>query len=334
MSSRRDWIPVARSSVSGANDSSMTASPAWRNDPGAGDPPSFPPNVVVEVKALACQLPHDHGRPLSRWTVPEIRREVLRQGVVAEISGTTLWRWLSQDAIRPWHHRSWIFPRDPHFAPKAERVLDLYAGCWDAAPLGPNDYVLSADEKTSIQARRRKHPTQPPQPDQPMRVEAEYERRGAWAYFAAWDVHRARIFGRCEPTTGIVPFYRLVDQVMSQEPYRSANRVFWIVDNGSSHRGQRSIRRLQQRWPNAILIHTPVHASWLNQIEIYFSIVQRKVLTPNDFQSLLDLEHRLLGFQDHYEQTARPFKWKFNRDDLHRLLAKLGAGSPKQEVAA
>ena len=167
-----------------------------------------------------------------------------------------------------------------------------------------------------------------------MRVEADYERRGAWVYFAAWDVHRARIFGRCEPTTGIVPFNRWVDQVMSQEPYRSADRVFWIVDNGSSHRGQRSIRRLQQRWPNAILVHTPVHASWMNQIKIYFSIVQRKVLTPNDFQTLLDLEHRLLGFQDHYEQTARPFQWKFNRDALHRLLAKLEAGSPKQEVAA
>ncbi len=312
----------------------MTASPDWRNNPGAGDPPSSPPSVVVEVKALACQLPHDHGRPFSRWTVPEIRREVLRQGLVAEISGTTLWRWLSQDAIRPWHHRSWIFPRDPHFAAKAERVLDLYAGCWDTAPLGPNDYVLSADEKTSIQARRRKHPTAPPQPHQPMRVEAEYERCGAWAYFAAWDVHRARIFGRCEPTTGIVPFYRLVDQVMSQEPYRSADRVFWVVDNGSSHRGQRSIRRLQQRWPNAILIHTPVHASWMNQIEIYFSIVQRKLLTPNDFQSLLDLEHRLLAFQTHYEQTAQPFQWKFDRTDLHRLLAKLELATPKQEAAA
>ena len=118
-----------------------------------------------------------------------------------------------------------------------------------------------------------------------MRVEHEYERGGALAYIAAWDVHRAKIFGRCEPTTGIAPFGRLVDEVMSQPPYCSARRVFWIVDNGSSHRGQPAVARLQERWPGHVLVHTPVHASWLNQIEIYFSIIQRKVLTPNDFRA-------------------------------------------------
>jgi DDE superfamily endonuclease len=158
-----------------------------------------------------------------------------------------------------------------------------------------------------------------------MRVEHEYERGGALAYLACWDVHRAKLFGRLEPTTGIAPFGRLVEQVMRQEPYRSARRVFWVVDNGSSHRGMASVRRLAQQWPRAHLVHTPVHSSWLNQVEIYLSIVQRKCLTPNDFASLAAIEERLLGFQRRYEQAAKPFEWKFTRADLAQLLRRLGA---------
>jgi DDE superfamily endonuclease len=279
--------------------------------------------VVVAVKALACELPTRCGRPLAQWSQRELRREVLAQGLVAEISGTTIWRWLSADAIRPWRVRSWLFPRDPAFAVKAVRVLDLYERRWDGRPLGSTDYVLSADEKTSIQARVRCHPSQPPGPGTAMRVEHEYIRGGAWAYQAAWDVHRAKLFGACTATTGIGPFDRLVTQVMAQEPYRSATRVFWIVDNGSAHRGERAIARLQAAWPTLVLVHTPVHASWLNQIEIYFSIIQRKVLTPNDFTSLAAVEERLLRFQEHYEAIAQPFEWRFTRYDLLALLNRL-----------
>jgi hypothetical protein len=255
----------------------------------------------------------------------EIKREVIRRGIVASIGETTIWRWLSQDAIRPWTHRSWIFPRDPDFAQKASQVLDLYEGIWEGRPLGQNDFVICADEKTSIQARRRRHRTAAPQPGRPMRVEHEYVRKGAWAYLAAWDVHQARVFGRCEHKTGIAPFGRLVRQVMSREPYRSASRVFWVVDNGSSHRGYRCQQRLARQWPNLIVVHTPIHASWLNQVEIYFSIVQRKVLSPNDFNSLTALENRLLAFQDHYQSAAKPFQWRFTRRDLASLLEKLAA---------
>lgn len=286
---------------------------------------AFPPSVVVEVKALACELPKLAGKPLSRFSMTEIRREVIERGLVAEISGATLWRWLDRDAIRPWRYRSWIFPRDPEFAHKAGRILDLYQGRWANKPLGPKDFVVSADEKTSIQARLRCHPSTPPTPGHPMRVEHEYKRRGALAYLAAWDVHRAKIFGRCEATTGIAPFRRLVEEVMAQEPYRSAHRVFWIVDNGSSHRGVAAANRLKKAWPTIVLVHTPVHASWLNQVEIYFSIVQRKVLSPNDFHSTAEVENRLLRFQEHYEQIAKPFQWTFTRQDLLKLVAKLRA---------
>ena len=122
---------------------------------------------------------------------------------------------------------------------------------------------------------------------------------------------------------GIAPFGRLVEQVMSNEPYRSAPRVFWILDNGTSHRGQRCVDRLRQRWPNVIVVHLPKHASWLNQIELYFSVVQRKALTPADFASLDELKERILRFQEHYQKVARPFEWRFTCRDLAKLLHKL-----------
>jgi len=290
--------------------------------------------VVVEVKALACELPYEKDLPFSRFSCLDIAREAVRRGIVASISGRTVWRWLDADAIRPWRYRSWIFPRDPRFAEKAGRVLDLYQGIWQGEALGPDDYVISADEKTSIQARKRVADGQGPAPGQTRRVEFEYERGGALAYLAAWDVRRAKVFGLCVPTTGIQPHHRLVDLVMGQEPYRSARRVFWVTDNGSSHRGEVSKQRLTEWYPNAIQVHTPVHASWLNQVEILLSVVQRKVLTPNEWADLHALEKALMDFQVYYETIAKPFQWKFTRADLHELLAKLARQENQQRAVA
>jgi transposase len=288
-----------------------------------GRPRVFAAPIVAEVKAIACELPVTRGVPISRWSLQELRTEVIGSGLVEAVSTTTLGRWLAEDAIKPWRYHSWIFPRAPDFAAKASRVLDLYQRSFQGQLLGDDEYVLSADEKTSIQARCRCHATRPAGPARGMRVEHEYDRGGALAYLAAWDVHHAHLFGRCEPTTGIDPFGRLVTQVMTTEPYASAKRVFWIVDNGSSHRGQASINRLEGRWRNLRLVHLPVHASWLNQIEIYFSVVQRKVLSPNDFTDLDEVERRLLAFQRRYEQTAAPFDWRYTKADLNRLLRRL-----------
>lgn len=226
-----------------------------------GRPRVFPVAVVAACKAIACELPATRGVPLGRWSLAELRTEVLATGLIDDISTTTLWRWLEEDPIKPWRHRSWIFPRDPDFAAKAGVVLDLYDRSFQGERLGEGEYVISADEKTSIQARCRCHPTLPPGAARTMRVEHEYQRGGALAYLAAWDVHRARLFGRCEPTTGIAPFGRLITQVMTVEPYASATRVFWIVDNGSSHRGKASVERLEGEWANLRLVHLPVHAS-------------------------------------------------------------------------
>lgn len=297
---------------------------ALRDRARSGRPPVHGARVRAEAVALARALPAENQVPLSRWSSSEIARELAARVHVAT-SASSVRRWLAADPVKPWQSRSWISVRDPDFAVKAGRVLDLYAGTWDGRPLGSNDFVVCADEKTSIQARCRCHPTLPPGRSRMMRVEHEYDRKGALAYLAAWDVHRGQVTGRCEDTTGIDPFARLVQQVMTAEPYSSADRVFWITDNGSSHRGQAAIDRMRKAWPNAQLVHTPVHASWLDQAEIYFSVVQRKVVTPNDFTDLDQIRQRLAEFEIRYNAVSTPFNWRFTRHNLTDLLRRIDA---------
>ncbi len=294
-----------------------------KDRPRSGRPPVFTPVEVAEVKALACTRPADHGLPLTRWSTAELTAHAVATGLVRPVSTSTIGRWLAADAMKPWQHRSWIFPRDPDFAAKAGRVLDLYQRRWNGVDLSQDEYVISADEKSQLQALRRRHPETPAAPGQPRRVEFEYRRGGTLAYFAAYDVHHPRVHGMTAPKTGIEPFTQLVEQVMTQEPYASAKRVFWIVDNGSSHAGQASIDRMREAWPNTVLVHLPVHASWLNQVEIYFSILQRKAITTGDFADLDDLAQRIHAFENRYNQTAEPFGWKYTRHDLNRHLARL-----------
>ena len=287
---------------------------------GRGRKSVFSPQQVTQVRVIACEMPAQRGVPLSRFSLRDLKTEVEQSPVICSISTATIWRILTQDAIRPWYHRSWIFPQDPLFLEKAGPVLELYQGRWEGKPLGKGVYVLAADEKTQLQALHRTHPTRPPHPDACMRVEYEYERKGTVAYLAALDVFSGKVFGRVEPTTGIAPFSRLVDQVMTQEPYVSGEKIFWLVDNGSSHHPSTFPTRLREAYPKAVAVHLPKHASWLNQIELYFSILQRKALTPNDFENLEALTDRLLAFQERYNRTACPFTWKFTRKDLEERL--------------
>ena len=249
----------------------------------------------------------------------------MAEGLVAGLSSSTVRRWLAEDAIRPWQYRSWIFPRDPSFATKAARVLDLYQRVWEGDELGPYDYVVSADEKSQLQALSRCHPGLPPAPGRPRRVEFEYDRHGTLAYFGAYDVHRAVLMGHVAPTTGIVHFGALVKKVMTTEPYASARRVYWVVDNGSSHAGRASINRMAKAWPTITLVHLPVHASWLNQIEVVFSVIQRKVIKGGDFADLLALAEALVRFEARYNTTAKPFDWTFTRADLAELCLRIDA---------
>lgn len=301
--------------------------------PRSGRPRRFGSDVVAGVKAMACEPPEQRAVPLSRWSSAELADQAVAEGLVEAISSSTVRRWLHADAIKPWRYQSWIFRRDPDFAVKAARVLDLYARTWDGAALGPDDYVISADEKSQLQALRRRHPTRPASPGHVAQVEFEYRRGGTLAYMGAYDVHRARLFGTVADKTGIAPFMDLVEHVMTTEPYASARRVYWVVDNGSSHNGQRSIDRMRSAWPTARLVHLPIHASWLNQIEIVFSIIQRKVIRPADFADLDALGDRLNRFTDRYNQTASPFDWRFTTADLAARLERIDA-RPDRALAA
>jgi transposase len=295
-----------------------------RDLPRCGRPRLIPEQDRAAVVALACQLPVDTGVPLSRWTGPELAAELAAQGLVSgPVSASSVLRILAENPVRPWRYQSWIFPRDPDFEAKARVVLDLYQGFYQGKPLQPGDRILSADAKPSIQARGRVHATLPAAPGRPVRVEHEYERHGALALLACLDVHAGRVFASTPGTTGIVPFMDLMGEVMARPEYKNAPRVFVIVDNGSDHRGKAAADRLRRAHPNAVMIHTPVHASWLNQVEIFFSVIQKKVVSPNNFPSLEKLSETLLAFVDRYNRTAEPFSWKYTADDLKDLLRRI-----------
>ena len=290
--------------------------------PRSGRPVTYGARERAQVTAIVCETLKERQLPLSRFALADLHRVVVREEGLADLSQTTLSRILHEHVLKPWQYRYWLFSRDPNFVSRACVVLDLYAGFWEGQRLGSNEYVLSADEKR-IQVLARCHPALPTIPGYVQRVEFEYERLGTVAYHAAWDVFRGKVFGIVAPTTSIETFNQLVHLVMPQAPYQTASRVFWLVDSGPAHHRSTFPQRLSGMYPNAVAVMLPVHASWLNQIEIYFSIVQRKVLTPLDVTNEATLTNRLVSFQDYYQEVAKPFNWKFTAADLKKRLEAL-----------
>jgi hypothetical protein len=288
----------------------------------SGRPPIYEAQERAHVVAIVCEILHEHKQPLSRFSISDLLRIVSKEEGLGTLSHGSLARILDENALKPWRYTYWLFPRDPGFVSKACVVLDLYAGFWKGQRLDPDEFLLSVDEKT-IQVLKRCHPGLPAIPGYVQRVEFEYERLGTVAYHAAWDVFRGQVFGRVAPNTCIATFNQLVDLIMTQEPYQSSARTFWIVDGGCAHHQNTFPSRLKGMYPNAVAVSLPTHSSWLNQIEIFFSIVQRKVLTPMDVASGETLTRRLLDFQDYYQETAKPFSWKFTAADLKKRLDAL-----------
>ncbi len=290
--------------------------------PRSGRSVTYDAQKRAQVIGIVCETLHEHELPLSRFSITDLHRIVVQEEGLSALSHASLGRILAQDALKPWRYRYWLFPRDPSFVQKACVVLDLYAGFWQGQRLGADEYVLSVDEKT-IQVLKRCHDDLPPVPGHIRRVEFEYQRLGTIAYHAAWDVLRGKLFGRIAPNTCIATFNELVDAIMSRQPYRRSARTFWIVDGGCAHHPSTFPARLQAMYPNAVAVPLPTHSSWLNQIEILFSIVQRKVLTPMDVADEATLSKRILDFQDYYQETAKPFDWTFTAADLKGRLDAL-----------
>ena len=273
----------------------------------------------------------EQRRPLSRFSVGDLCHRAEELGVSMPYS--TLWRVLHRAALRPWFQQQWLFPRDPRFLEKATPVLELYHRRWQGLPLGPRDHVLCADEMTGLQARSRLHPGLAPAPGRPSRYEFEYERHGTLCYLAFLDVFTGQVYGETSPQSGIEPFEAALRRCLERPLYRDAERLFLIVDNGSAHHPNTSPARLRAQDPRVEVVHLPTHSSWLNQAEIYFSILQRKGLTPADFASVAALEQRLLWFQWYYNQWAEPFRWNYTRAQLEQYLERLSVPHPAEVEA-
>jgi hypothetical protein len=289
-----------------------------RPDPAAR---AFSPSAVrARVTALACTLPRDSGKPLSRWSAPELARAVVQRGIVRRISGVTIQRWLKADRIKPWQYHSWQRPTDPRFLERAIPILTLYERAHALARTG--HILVCADEKTSIQARRVSGRMAPARPGWPMHLPARYQRQGAVQLFGALLVHTGETLARCFERKRFVEFQSYLRMLFGSVWCRRIRSLHLILDNGSTHAPKRLpawITSLGLPFP--VHLHwLPVNASWLDQIEIVFSERQRKALTPNDFASTDHVRQRILGFFAERNRRAHPIQWTYT---AQKLLAKV-----------
>ena len=293
-----------------------------------GDHGSFPPETRAQVTALACSLPDALGWPVRRWDCVEIRNRLVQTTTIGSIHRTTVWRWLKAERLKPWRHHLWQHPTAPDFLGRAKPVLQLYAHA--QALLRKGIWVVCSDEKTSMQALERVHPLRPAASGQPMHVAAHYVRRGVSHLFGALSVADGRVYGTCRRRKRFEDFQAFFRETVVPEALRrGVSRICWILDNGSTHAPMRlkawlDEQRQEHGWPFTIRVFwLPKYASWLDQIEVWFSILQRKVLTPIHENSLETLEHGIAQYIDHYNRTAQPIRWTYTVDKLTERLATL-----------
>lgn len=276
-----------------------------KDKPGRGRKPSFHPEVALHLVKLACEMPDQLGRSLSVWDCQELARKLREDGTVESISAETVRRILNNHHLKPWRHHMWLgdkTPRDDAFYAQVRQTCDLYT-----RPLHPYEKVLSLDEKTSLQPRTRKQPTKPAKPKKSVRVEHEYTRKGALNLFAAFDTRTGNVYGRCFRRKRQVEFISFLEYLDAQIPDHITT-IHIVCDNLRVHKGKEVLKWLGKH-PRFLFHFTPVHCSWMNQVEQWFSILQRKRFKIADFASSEDLRDKIYLFIEQWNNRAHPFKW-------------------------
>ena len=289
--------------------------PGLEDKPRSGRKPTFSPAVALHLVKMACEMPDLRGRSLSQWDCTELARQLVAEGVVSSISAQSVGRILASHRLKPWRHHLWLSPKVPRDAAFAAAVLnlsDLYS-----RPLAPHEMVLCVDEKTSLQPRTRKARTLPPESGKPMRVESEYERKGALNLFAAFDTRSGKVYHSTAERKRQVDFIVLLDK-LELEINPSITAIHIVLDNLRMHKG-----KLVQDWlarhPRFQFHHPPVHCSWMNQVEQWFSILQRKRFGIANFADKQDLAERLDAFVREWNANAHAFRW--SRKSFDKVLA-------------
>jgi transposase len=266
----------------------------------------FPPEVAIHAVKIACERPDDRGRSLSTWFCSDIAQQLAAEGVVASISTSTVQRILASHKLKPWRTHMWLspkHPRDAEFYTRVREVIDLYT-----RPLCAHEVVLSVDEKTSLQPRPRSHATRPAQPGgTPNQVEHEYKRCGALQLFAAFDTRSGKVYGKSFDRKRQVEFIAFLESLDADIP-DSITTIRLVLDNVSTHHGKQ-VRKWLAKHPRFVLHFTPVHCSWINQVEQWFSILQRKRFRIADFKDKADLSAKLRHFITEWNEHAHPFNW-------------------------
>lgn len=289
----------------------------------------FPPQVRAHVTARACSLPKQVQVPLSRWSRAELARHVLADPTLPAISASTVGRWLKAERIRPWRYHSWQHFHEPvTFLQRARPVLEAYAQA--QALLQARTWLVCLDEKTSIQAREGEQPPRPAQPGKPLLHEARYQRRGFRHLFAGLSVADGKVYGTCRERKCFVDFQAFVqEQILPEALRRQVQTVIFILDNGTTHAPKQLESWLQEQEQASQgqlhfqVLWLPTNASWLDQLEIWFSLLQRKQLQPNHFPSASALETSLMEFIAYYNRSAKPLKWTYTTEKLEHKLGKV-----------
>lgn len=282
----------------------------------------------MHLVKIACERPDKLGRSLSQWDCVELARQLECDGLVASMSASTVRRILSSHQLKPWRHHLWLsskVPRDAAFAQTVLEIVDLYT-----RPLRAHEMVLCVDEKTSLQPRTRKSPTRPAQPGRPVQVEHEYERKGALNLFAAFDTRTGKVYGHTaerKRQKEFIEFLEMLDRDIPAE----VTTIHVVLDNLRMHKGKQVQAWLAQH-PRFAFHHPPVHCSWMNQVEQWFSILQRKRLAIADFADKAELAERLQAYIREWNEIAHPFKW--STKSVTKIMAKCGQPLPKDTLLA